>query len=1205
MWVAMLALPVIAPAAITLNLDVNKSVSTHYTGTAIAPDVGTYWNSFVVPAAPSMTLTGLRDSSNNASSTSITISRNSGSSFSVWDGSGANGNPNPFGLMRDYLFSGPYTATVSNLPAGTYHLFVYAHGDNTGQASSVAVAAGNGGASGDTTDTGEYRNIYQAGALGNSYLKLLGTVSGSGVFTFTSTYLNGFQLQILSPPTLAGLSNQTVVASTAAVLSPTTINGTPPPFLQWRSNNVALAGQTNSSLVLNNVQYAQNGTVYSLVATNVLGAATNSMVLSVIVTPSIAGLNNQAVPTGSTVTIAPTVSGVPAPTLQWLHNGVLSDGPTGSGSTLSGSTTSTLTITNAQSADSGTYALVASNSAGVVTNSMTLTVSTTDVPPDITGPTDQTVIQGSNATFAASVSGLPLPSLQWRMNGTDIPGAMNSALTVTNVQYALNGNEYSLVASNAAGAKTNSATLSVLVPSAITQHPTNLIVTVGTLATFNVTASGVPTVKYQWRKNGTPIANATNAAYTVANPQGADNGAVFSVLISNSVSSVTSSNATLTVLSLMTGTFLPTNGAANIAPDQQLRIVFSSAPKIGSGKLYVRDAANGSLFATIDTSQFQTFPLFGATITNAGVRSVQGANYYYMPLAVYGNEAWITLNSSNRFAYNKTYYVNTDAGLFRDAANASFPAITGTNTWRFSTKPSGPATPTASTGPTNLTVALDGAGDFATLQGASDWVPQNNTLKRTITILPGTYRDNSTFAQNRNQVTVMGAGTNRQAVQLFYPYPAFSSASGAGTLRLESSDLYVRNLTIDNAVYLNFNGVTFAGPIQTVQTTGSRLIFDNVLIKGGQDTLYTISGIAYFNRCEIWGSVDFIYGAALAVFDQCDIVEIRDTGGPIGAPNTSLAAPYGLTFLNCNFPRALTANGYPYNVNTGSTTMMRPWRQDGYMAVINCAMGSQVSTKGWSEWGNRHTTCRAREIGTTLIGGGTVTPAQRQAAGAYWLNTIDPDYVNDPSIDPDADPEMSLLIPPSGTNNRVAVILSTNDFTLEAIFGHPYYNLGSWRPTVMPTITAQPTNKTVAAGSPASFSVAATGLPNPAYQWRKNGVNIPGATNATLSIASAALADNGTYSVAAANSAGQVTSANAVLTVPATSTPLTPSLVNGQLTLTWPTSQTGSRLLTQTNAPGLGLTTNWHTVANSTATNQMTFQINADVGSVFFQLTYP
>ena len=1139
---------------------------------------------------------------------------------------GTSFSPTPSVIMANYIYENNgvnyFTFAFSGLPASkSYLIYGMGNGNQNSQGSTwwVDVANGHATASATANYASGDRNATLPGNQGICWVKLPATTTASGALTFRvvrlnaaedgtggsgRAYLNAFQLLPLSAPVISGLTNQTVVAGTSTALNPA-VTGTPAPSLQWRSNNVAVAGATNAALALNNIQYGQNGTLYSLVASNTAGAVTNGMTLTVVVAPSIVGLNNQAVSIGASVTNSPTIDGAPAPTARWQFNGGdLSDGPTGNGSTISGSLTSTLILSNAQTADSGSYALIASNTAGMVTNSMTLTVSSGDVAPNLTGPTDQTVVQGSDATLRASVSGLPVPRLQWRANGASMAGATNSSLTISNIQYSQNGSSYSLVASNRAGLATNSATLYVLVPPLISQAPTNMSVMVGTPATFSVIAGGVPAVAYHWSRNGTPIANATNASYTLTNPLGGDNGAVFCVAISNRVGVVTSSNATLTVLSTMTGVLLPTNGAVNIAPDQQLRIVFSEAPRLGSGKLSVRDAADDSLFAAIDTSQFQTFSLWSATITNAAVRTLQGSSFYYMPIAIYGHEAWITLAPTNRFAYHKTYYVTCDATLFLDASNASFAPILGPNTWRFSTKPAGLTTPTASTGPTNVLIAHDGAGDFATLQGASDWVPQNNTLQRTITVQPGVYRDFAVFRQNRNNVTLVGAGANRQGVQLIYPYPAFSGAndSGAGTLRLESSDIYLRNLTIDNQVYFTNNGVVFAGPINAVATTGSRLIFDNVLIKGGQDTLYTISGSAYFNHCEIWGSVDYIYGGALSVFDQCAIVEIRSTGGPVTAPSTAMAAPYGLTFLNCTFPRGLIANGYPYDVGAGTTTFMRPWQQDGLTAIINCAVDSQITTKGWSEWSGRETTCRARETGTTLIGGGGVTPPQRQAAGAYWLNTIDPDYVNNPSLNP----TNALLYGSPRTNNRVAVTMDANNYTLAAIFGNAYYNLGGWLPTVMPTITLQPTNRTANVNSSASFVVAATGLPGPAYQWRKNGTNISGATNPTFAIPSAKLADNGAYSVVVSNATGVVVSSNALLTVPPPpNTSLAPVFGGRTLTLSWPADSTGFRLEMQTNPPNIGLGKQWLTVAGSTQTNQQAIAIEPAFGSVFFRLVYP
>jgi pectin methylesterase-like acyl-CoA thioesterase len=1119
--------------------------------------------------------------------------------------------------MSDYTYGATYTLTITGLtPNQAYGLYAYSHGNVDNQTGTITLAAANGGASASTAQAGDasnFRNIYLYGQ-GYNYVVLNGTSDNSGTFTFTVVnYLNGFQLQKLVAPVITNLTNQTVIAGNSTVLSPA-ITGTPAPGLQWRSNSIPLPGQTNASLVLSQVQYAQNNVVYSLAATNFVGAVTNSMTLSVIVTPAITGLNNQATATGSTVNMAATVTGVPTPATRWLYNGNgLSDGATGNGSTISGSASSTLTITSAQAADSGTYSLVASNSAGSMTNGLTLTVSSGNVPPGITGPVDQYVVQTSNATFSASVSGLPVPALQWMLNGTNIPGATASSFTVTNAQYAQNGWMYSLVASNSAGVVTNSATLYVLVPPAISIQPTNVVVTAGAPAVFNVTAGGVPALAYQWYRNGSLIANATASSYSIATTHGADNGAVFSVTASNSVGVVTSSNATLTVLSAtLTGTFLPTNGAVNISPDQQLRIVFSGETPVlayTGKKLYVRDAADNSLLATIDTSQFQTFYTDSATVSNAFVRTEQGQAFLYMPIAIYGNQAWITLNTSNRLAYGHTYYVNCDAGLFLDSKGASFPAITGTSTWRFSAKAAGPATPTASTGPTNITVALDGAGDFATLQGASDWVPQNNTLKRTITMQPGIYHDFAIFTQSRNLVTVIGAGATRDDVQIVYPNAAYTSGSSCGTIRLESSDIYLRNLTLDNQVYLTNsldNYGPFAGRLNVLDTTGQRLIFDDVIIKGGQDTLYAISGTAYYNHCEVWGSVDFIYGGGLAVFDQCNIVDIRNTGGPCTAPSTPYAQPYGLIFLNCTFPQALIANGYPYNVNAASTTFMRPWGQDGNTVLINCAVGNQISGAGWGTFGSgTETTCRAREYGTTLIGGGTVNvPQVRWNGGAYWANTYDPDYTSS-SMSP-TDP---LLAVPTGTNNRVVVTINTNNYTIPAMFTNSYFNLNGWLPTIIPTITMQPTNQSITAGASATFVSAATGLPSPSFQWLKNGVTVTVATNATFTITNAQSGDAAMYSVIVSNSAGAVASSNASLmvSVPVNTTPtnVTATVIGNTLQLSWPADHQGWRLLVQTNVAGQGLGTNWINWPGATNVFQTNMVINPGAGGMFFRLVYP
>jgi hypothetical protein len=81
-----------------------------------------------------------------------------------------------------------------------------------------------------------------------------------------------------------------------------------------------------------------------------------------------------------------------------------------------------------------------------------------------------------------------------------------------------------------------------------------------------------------------------------------------------------------------------------------------------------------------------------------------------------------------------------------------------------------------------------------------------------------------------------------------------------------------------------------------------------------------------------------------------------------------------------------------------------------------------------------------------------------------------------------------------------------------------------------PSITTQPIGRNACSGTPVSFSLV-TGGSAPTFQWRKDGVNISGATAATLTVASASATDAGNYDCVATNACGTITSSVATLTV--------------------------------------------------------------------------
>src|SRR5204862_5331417 len=100
--------------------------------------------------------------------------------------------------------------------------------------------------------------------------------------------------------------------------------------------------------------------------------------------------------------------------------------------------------------------------------------------------------------------------------------------------------------------------------------------------------------------------------------------------------------------------------------------------------------------------------------------------------------------------------------------------------------------------------------------------------------------------------------------------------------------------------------------------------------------------------------------------------------------------------------------------------------------------------------------------------------------------------------------------------------------------------LNGWVPQLAPNILTNPAAQIVAGGATATFTVSATGIPDPNYQWLKNGTNLLGETGSTLTITSADVNDAGTYSVIVSNIAGTVTSSTATLTVGNTAPQLAP-----------------------------------------------------------------
>ena len=315
-----------------------------------------------------------------------------------------------------------------------------------------------------------------------------------------------------------------------------TASGIAPLSYQWRFNGANLAGATNTSLTITNIQPA-NGGNYTVVASNFLGSATSSVaVLSVLLPPSITfqpvSRTNVA---GTDASFSVAATGTPVPGYQWRFNGA----------NISGATDANLLLSNVQAGNAGNYSVVVTNLVGSVTSSVAIL--TVWFPPAITSqPSSRTNITGSDATFIVIATGTAPLSYQWQFGGNNIAGATSSALTVNNVQLANAGN-YAVVVTNVAGSLASAvAALTVWAPPAITAQPASRTNLTGSSANFSVSATGTAPLSYQWQVGGVAIVGATASTLTLNNVQLSDTGN-YSVAITNVAGSLTSAAAALTV----------------------------------------------------------------------------------------------------------------------------------------------------------------------------------------------------------------------------------------------------------------------------------------------------------------------------------------------------------------------------------------------------------------------------------------------------------------------------------------------------------------------------------------------------------------------------------------------------------------------------------------------------------------------------------
>ncbi|XP_030465185.2 probable pectinesterase 53 [Syzygium oleosum] len=238
------------------------------------------------------------------------------------------------------------------------------------------------------------------------------------------------------------------------------------------------------------------------------------------------------------------------------------------------------------------------------------------------------------------------------------------------------------------------------------------------------------------------------------------------------------------------------------------------------------------------------------------------------------------------------------------------------------------------------------AGDFTTIQDAIDSLPFINLVRVVIKVHAGVYTEKVNIPLLKSFITIEGAGADKTIVQwgdtAQTPGPRGQPMGtyGSATFAVNSPYFIAKNITFKNTTPVPKPGAIGKQAV-AFRISADTAAFWGCSFLGAQDTLYDHLGRHYYKDCYIEGSVDFIFGNALSLFESCHVHAIAQNMGALTAQGrSSMLDDTGFSFLNCK----VTGSGALY--------LGRAWGPFSRVVFAYTWMDDIIIPKGWYNWGD-------------------------------------------------------------------------------------------------------------------------------------------------------------------------------------------------------------------------------------------------------------
>ncbi|KAH9626695.1 hypothetical protein KSS87_021594 [Heliosperma pusillum] len=246
----------------------------------------------------------------------------------------------------------------------------------------------------------------------------------------------------------------------------------------------------------------------------------------------------------------------------------------------------------------------------------------------------------------------------------------------------------------------------------------------------------------------------------------------------------------------------------------------------------------------------------------------------------------------------------------------------------------------SSIGQGDIVVAKDGSGDYSSIGQAISAASSKSkgSSRFVIYIKTGIYNENINIGLKN--IMLKGDGIGKTIITGSKSVGGGATTFRSATVAVMGSGFIAQGISFRNT----------AGPSNhqavALRSNSDLSVFYQCSFEGYQDTLYVFANRQFYRECNIYGTVDFIFGNAAVVLQNCNISPRHPPNGLNTLTAQGRTDPNqntGIVIHNCRVTPAESQNG-------ASTYLGRPWQQYSRTVFMKTYLDSIVNPKGWYPW---------------------------------------------------------------------------------------------------------------------------------------------------------------------------------------------------------------------------------------------------------------